>query len=227
MKSEDVRNLNVSEYKDKQLVEDNYYNINITSEDDKLPTADYSMYPIVFKHNWDYKNIVSLPFLNDDECDRIINKWENDEDEMVDENISYRHCNINWIPCYTPGWEWFFDKILPLIKKVNDDVYKFELSNPMTVESVQFTQYKTGGFYKKHMDWEGGSILDLRKLSWVVNLSNPKDYRGGNLEVGAKFVPRERGMIHFFPSFLMHQATKVMKGIRYSLVGWTPGPPFK
>jgi hypothetical protein len=219
------RNLDIEEYKNKSLVQENYYNINISSDEDSLPTADYAMFPIVFKNNWDFKNVVSLPLLNDDECDRIISKWT--DDIVVDEDINYRHCKINWIPYYKPGWEWLYDKLLQTIKKVNEDVFKFELSNPITQESIQFTKYIKGGFYAEHTDWDGESQLALRKLSWVINLSNPLDYRGGNLQVVSKQVDKSKGMIHFFPSFLRHQATKVFKGTRYSLVGWTPGPPFK
>ena len=121
----------------------------------------------------------------------------------------------------------FFDKILKVINNVNEKHYKFELSNPITLEAVQFTKYHSGGFYSQHTDWEGGGILDIRKLSWVINLSNPMDYRGGDLQVLEERVPKNMGWIHLFPSFLRHQATKVFKGTRYSLVGWTIGPPFK
>ena len=50
---------------------------------------------------------------------------------------------------------------------------------------------------------------------------------GGSLEVNEEIAPRTRGWIHIFPSFLHHQAHTVMKGTRFSLVGWIAGPPFK
>ena len=56
---------------------------------------------------------------------------------------------------------------------VNKNVFKFDLSNPITQEPIQFTEYKPGGLYTEHTDWSGGSIQDIRKLSYVVNLSNP------------------------------------------------------
>ena len=38
---------------------------------------------------------------------------------------------------------------------------------------------------------------------------------------------REQGTIIVFPSFLQHCVSPVTKGIRYSLVNWTLGRPFK
>ena len=37
----------------------------------------------------------------------------------------------------------------------------------------------------------------------------------------------EKGMITFFPSWLIHDVTPVTQGTRYSLVGWVNGPNFK
>tara|TARA_B100000424_G_C22865968_1_gene461292 strand:+ start:240 stop:917 length:678 start_codon:yes stop_codon:yes gene_type:complete len=214
-------------YKSFKDVDDNFLNINRPRDENNYPTAERSLFPVTFKHNWDYEPVISLPLLSEDECDVILNKWVEPDEEDLEEDLSYRKCKINWISYYQPGWELFFDKILKVINNVNEKHYKFELSNPITLEAVQFTKYHSGGFYSQHTDWEGGGILDIRKLSWVINLSNPMDYRGGDLQVLEERVPKNMGWIHLFPSFLRHQATKVFKGTRYSLVGWTIGPPFK
>jgi PKHD-type hydroxylase len=68
-----------------------------------------------------------------------------------------------------------------------------------------------------------------------VNLSNPKDYAGGNFEM--KNVQeqelkmpmgqiRKQGTVIVFPSFLKHKVTEVTRGTRYSLVQWLNGPDF-
>ena len=36
-----------------------------------------------------------------------------------------------------------------------------------------------------------------------------------------------KGSIIFFPSFMPHQVAPVTEGVRYSLVAWFVGPPFK
>ncbi|WP_299006958.1 hypothetical protein [uncultured Tenacibaculum sp.] len=39
-------------------------------------------------------------------------------------------------------------------------------------------------------------------------------------------VPREKGTIIVFPSFMMHCVTPITKGVRKSIVGWVAGPPY-
>ena len=217
-------------YYDWDEVYKNYWNINITDNPDEYPIPDYSIFPVAIKHNWDYKNIVSLPFLNEDECNLILSKWNNKVADKWNEDSrlnSHRKCRINWVHYYQPTWEWLFEKIGDVAFDVNKNVFKFDLSNPLTQAPIQFTEYKKDGYYKKHLDWRGASTHDIRKLSYVINLSNPKDYSGGHFEVKSEKVEKNRGMIHFFPSFLNHQATKVLTGTRYSLVGWITGPTFK
>jgi len=76
----------------------------------------------------------------------------------------------------------------------------------------------------------------VRKLSMTINLTDPNTYEGGNLMFdlgdngGSKITAteaREQGSIIIFPSFLYHCVSPVTKGVRYSLVNWTLGRPFK
>ena len=77
-----------------------------------------------------------------------------------------------------------------------------------------------------------------RKLSVTVNLTNPKNYKGGNLKfdlgphMGEKRYHtckeiRPRGSIIVFPSFVHHLVTPVTEGTRYSLVIWNLGKMFR
>ena len=78
----------------------------------------------------------------------------------------------------------------------------------------------------------------VRKISMTLNLTEPTDYKGGNLKFD--FGPhtnrhrfhecveiRPQGSIIVFPSYTYHQVTPVTKGTRYSLVLWSLGQPFK
>ena len=78
----------------------------------------------------------------------------------------------------------------------------------------------------------------VRKISMTVNLTDPKNYAGGNLKFdfghhrakGRFHVCKEirpTGSIIIFPSFLYHCVTPVTRGTRYSLVLWSLGKPFK
>ena len=71
-----------------------------------------------------------------------------------------------------------------------------------------------------------------RKLSFAMQLSDPDDYEGGNVqlldEAGNSYMaPRKKGCIMLFDSRTQHRVLKVTKGIRKSIVGWTVGPRWK
>ena len=100
------------------------------------------------------------------------------------------------------------------------------------MESLQFTEYWPGGYYKMHTDWTGGSSYGNRKLSFSLNVTDPNNYKGGDLHVypnrpGDEKFYRDRGWITFFPSFVQHQALDVIEGNRKVLIGWIAGPTFK
>ena len=59
---------------------------------------------------------------------------------------------------------------------------------------MQVATYKDGGHFDWHMD-VGADKLSLRKLSATIQLSNPDDYDGGELEfMGQEILaPKERG----------------------------------
>jgi PKHD-type hydroxylase len=71
----------------------------------------------------------------------------------------------------------------------------------------------------------------VRKLSFVLQLSDPKDYKGGELQIHLGEEPtvmkKEQGALFAFPSPTLHEVTAITKGRRYSLVGWITGKPFK
>ena len=77
----------------------------------------------------------------------------------------------------------------------------------------------------------------IRKISMTVNLTNPKNYAGGNLKFdfghhNAKRFHvcqeiRPTGSIIIFPSYTHHCVTPVTRGTRYSLVLWSLGKPWR
>jgi len=88
------------------------------------------------------------------------------------------------------------------------------------------------GYTDNHNMW--GKV---RKISMTVNLTDPKNYAGGNLKFDfghhhhkrfhvCKEI-RPRGSIIIFPSYTHHCVTPVTRGTRYSLVLWSLGKPWK
>jgi PKHD-type hydroxylase len=82
--------------------------------------------------------------------------------------------------------------------------------------------------YGWHQDY-GAKVS--RKLSLTVQLTDPSEYEGGNLQIMTTGTPvnarKQRGLIVAFPSYVLHQVTPVTQGSRQSLVAWVSGPAFK
>jgi PKHD-type hydroxylase len=121
----------------------------------------------------------------------------------------------------------------------NLNAFQFDLTY---FKEIQFTEYtaQQEGKYDWHEDltWTKNGP-SRRKLSIVVQLSDPADYKGGLLELdrstvgdGDGMTPserqlRSRGTAIVFPSFVKHRVTPVLQGKRHSLVSWYEGPPFR
>ena len=112
--------------------------------------------------------------------------------------------------------------------------FGFELNE---LQTIQFTEYN--GNKKAKYDWHTDldwfdKGMSQRKLSVVVQLSDPKDYKGGEFEIAnadydkqTKSNIKEKGSIIVFPSFLEHRVKPVTEGKRLSLIGWIKGSKFR
>lgn len=136
----------------------------------------------------------------------------------------YRRSEISWID-EQEKTNWLYEKIASLANKANEEMWNFDIWGYL--DSLQYTRYYAGD--KGHYDWhvDMGPNMSNRKLSCVLQLSDPKDYEGGDLELNlgnwTSTVTKGRGIIAFFPSFLLHRVTEVTKGTRISLVTWLCG----
>lgn len=148
---------------------------------------------------------------------------ENNLDKTIRESM------ISWIPVNSQT-NWIYKKLTDCIHLVNDSYFNYDLTR---MERLQFTRYygRDGGVYCPHLDSNFGHIPDNRKLSFVMQLSDPSEYEGGELRLHtAKYpdiIPKEKGLIVFFPSATLHECTPVTSGKRCTLVGWIYGPKFK
>ena len=143
--------------------------------------------------------------------------------------------------------KWIYKEIHPYIHNANKNAgWNFDWNHS---ESCQFTKYKKGQYYDWHCDsWDrpyqkqGDPTTHgkIRKLSVTVTLSNPKEYKGGELEFDfrnndpdkksnirkcTEILPK--GSLVVFPSFVWHRVCPVKSGERNSLVIWNLGYPFK
>jgi len=170
-----------------------------------------------------------------------INEGKSLSDEDIKDLKKKRDSNIVWL-----NDRWIYKEIQPYIHQANKLAgwnFDWDFS-----ESCQFTKYKLNQFYDWHCDsWEApyenkndlNTFGKIRKLSVTCSLSDPKDYKGGELEFDFRNMNpdkpsvrkcaeiKERGSIVVFPSHVWHRVKPVTKGTRYSLVIWNLGYPFK
>ena len=139
------------------------------------------------------------------------------------ETSSIRSSTIRWIDYQDPRVEWFISRLGHMATEANRQLYKLDLYG--FTEKLQFTEYEGQG---SHYDWHPdiGPNMTKRKLSIVVQLSDEKDYEGGELVIntGHLMAPsKKQGTVVLFPSFLMHKVEPLRSGNRYSLVSWISG----
>lgn len=138
-----------------------------------------------------------------------------------------RRSNVSWLNNSNEN-NWIFERLGHVISSLNSTNYRYDLTG--FGEPIQLTNYNASdaGMYSWHQDF--GSTVS-RKLSLVMQLSDPVDYEGGTLEIMTSKTPqkisKQRGLISVFPSFTVHQVTPVTEGHRQSLVCWITGPQFK
>ena len=135
----------------------------------------------------------------------------------------YRKSEVSWIQ-ETQDSQWLYEKIANYAMAANKEMWNFDIWGYQ--DSLQYTTYYgNGGHYDWHVDL--GPNMSNRKLSVVLQLADPNDYIGGDLEINSGGpilqVPRQLGLLCFFPSFLLHRVTPLTSGTRTSLVTWLCG----
>lgn len=135
------------------------------------------------------------------------------EDDRVSESV--------WIP--PDRFPDLYRIIGDTLKETNDRFYRFSIYG---MNAIQIIRYEPGSFFRSHCDIAGGDSA-RRKISLIVQLSDPDDYEGGDLAFFEQLsVPKARGFGCVFPSWCMHRVEKVTKGTRYSLAAWAKGKYF-
>jgi len=147
----------------------------------------------------------------------------------TDKLNNIRRSNVDWIQNSTED-SWVFSRLGHIISSLNSQYYRFDLTG--FGEQLQLTNYDytDKGMYGWHQDY-GGKNSPSRKLSLVLQLTDPSMYEGGNLQVMTAGEPinirKQRGLVAVFPSYIVHQVTPVTQGSRQSLVAWITGPSFR
>ena len=199
------------------------------------------------------KDVVEI--LDKDLYDNFDSKMEDSKLHGDQLNKDKRNSKNTWIPSthWIAGFLWHY------VQRANRENFLYDLTC-IDGESMQYTRYGEGQYYNWHndssiavhykpkaTDTPGGDSVNnqdvhidylnknselVRKLSFTLQLSDPDEYEGGNVQLiddGGKsyIIPRQRGTIVLFDSRTSHRVLKVTKGTRRSIVGWVVGPRWK
>jgi hypothetical protein len=178
---------------------------------------------------WDTYNYFEIYKTHFDqrECNQIINLHH--QNHLVQSKMfslqggTLRDSDIFWIP-RAANTDWIFSRLWDLVSLYNSK-YNFELSS--NLGQAQLTRYQPGQHYEWHMDLGSGQP-SLRKITAVVELTSNQSVKGGGIEIfygqsAANKVNLDTGDVVLFPSFVMHRASMVDSGTRWSLVLWFNG----
>ncbi len=180
---------------------------------------------------------------NDEECDRIVasaidSEWREGgvgghDEESAEGSVvgKVRSCLEQRLPIdQRTGAP--LNKISLEISGVNSNGWRFELSGFVADDMPYLMRYPDS--MQSHYDWHvdmGRSFAASRKLAFTLQLSNPEDYEGGdlefhNVEIDLKSL-RKKGTLAIFPTYWLHRVSPVTKGTRDAVVGWVHGPSFR
>jgi PKHD-type hydroxylase len=141
-----------------------------------------------------------------------------------------RRAGLVWVDDL-PAAAWLADRTTRIVAEANRERFRFDLDD--FAESAQVARYRAedAGHFHWHSDIGQGPVAARRKLTLVVQLSDPAGYEGGVLEIWGNAEPvaqpKGQGDAVVFPSFLLHRVTPVTSGVRWSLTQWVHGAPFR
>lgn len=185
------------------------------------------IYPLTFPKSSDY--VLNEKFLSDEEIENIFKLSKDIEYKkgsvvgISEKNI--RECLVKELP-WDDSFSWLYDKIVSDIVNVNNSNFRLSING---IEGLQLIKYvKDSIGYLQHRDTMDVSPGVKRKISMSVQLSDSKQYSGGemmvNCDLNTRYVlSKDKGSAIIFKSDLLHQVLPISSGERYSLVVWVCG----
>jgi PKHD-type hydroxylase len=150
-----------------------------------------------------------------------------------DKNHSYRTSEIRWIAINDYRTSYLKELMWYYAKEANRNAFGFDINY---MPDIQYTKYEAAnnGKYDWHHDvfWTNPTTQH-RKISIIIQLSDPSEYEGGDFEIDHQYpqLPAEKikqkGTVIVIPSFIAHKVTPITSGVRKSAVCWVEGPKFR
>lgn len=177
-------------------------------------------------------------FLTKEECENIVSDLKNtlydfgslySSDGEAIHNFSIYRSKIKVLDKIK--YSDLYDKIYLFINKINKEYFYFNIQDMLQLRVAEYNSFY-GGYFKKHTDLDWVAEKEYhRKITCVIQLTDPNNYDNCDLILEVKKQPeqdkiRQQGTIIIFPSFTPHEVTAITRGTRNSLVVWFTGPHF-
>jgi PKHD-type hydroxylase len=141
-----------------------------------------------------------------------------------------RRARLAWLDDDGPA-AWVFARLAQGVARANRESFGAEVESFDERAQAALYPAETAGAFGWHSDIGEGPLARRRKLTVVVQLSDPADYAGGALELNpdgaVRAADRARGAAVVFPSFVLHRVAPVTRGARWSLTLWAHGSPYR
>lgn len=152
----------------------------------------------------------------------------NPDSEYVSEEIkALRDCYVTYAP-RTDENAWLHERLEQAMVMANDEYWQCEITD--FSQPIRMMTYEKGNhFGSLHSDHGPGDSC-YRKLTAVLQASDPKSYSGGEFELPGEVMPPEaklQGSVLIFPAYLIHRAGTVTDGLRQTIIHRAIGPWFK
>jgi PKHD-type hydroxylase len=123
---------------------------------------------------------------------------------------------------------WVYDRMAKAAMAINAAIYRYDLTG--FEENFHYLTYRAGQHFNWHLDM-GQHTPAPRKLSLILQLSDPEEYEGGDFDVmvATRHIRtlKRRGSIIAFPAYKIHRVTPVTSGVRRTLSMFVVGPNFR
>jgi len=174
-------------------------------------------------------SITSTPLFTEEQCETLINTCIEElwTPVTVTGNFKLQSASTQRIRGSLSDFP--FTSLKEAIVTANNQFYNLELLGMIDNDYPQISRYNKGDFYKMHA--EINPVMTTRKLSFLITLSKPDDYIGGeieflNTELDYGTVNKPGTMI-VFPSFLPYIIKPIKKGKKYFATGSIHGNSFR
>ena len=181
-------------------------------------------------------DVTQRPVFTAAECDRIIAMADDQAGwssagvyvPTAGGTVDYSSRSVQGTPLPVDVDRFPLRQLVDALAEANDETYGYDLRVIPQRDFPNVLRYsaESADHFRAHRDT--GRAFSTRKLTFTLQLSDPRTYMGCDLIFTDLGMPADRaqGMLVTFPSFEMHHVTPVVRGTRYAIVGWVHGDSY-